>query len=137
MNRKLFVYGTLRRDAKHELSSLLERHARFVGRGAVRGKLYDLGDYPGLRSEEDGRVLGDVYEINEKSWSFIIHRLDEYEGCSPSDPEPHEYRRDIVPVYLRGGRTLSAWAYVLNRDPKGLTEIVSGDYMSWRLKAGA
>jgi len=131
----LFVYGTLRRDTQHELFRLLARRARFLGDATVRGKLYDLGDYPGLIYPENGRVLGEVYAIDRPYWRSVIGRLDEYEGCTSSDPEPHEYRREIVRAQLTSGEALPAWAYVLNRDPRNLREIQSGDYLSWRATA--
>jgi gamma-glutamylcyclotransferase (GGCT)/AIG2-like uncharacterized protein YtfP len=136
-SRNLFVYGTLRRDTQHELVGLLARHARFVGDAAVGGKLYDLGNYPGLVYPGNSRVIGEVYAIDRPYWESVISQLDEYEGCTPSDPEPHEYRREVVPVQLTNGETLSAWAYVLNREPRNGREIQSGDYLSWRAKARA
>jgi gamma-glutamylcyclotransferase (GGCT)/AIG2-like uncharacterized protein YtfP len=135
--RNLFVYGTLRRDTQHELFRLLARRARFLGDATVSGKLYDLGNYPGLIYPGNGRVLGEVYEIDRPYWESVIDRLDEYEGCTPSDPQPHEYRREVVSVQLTSGETLPAWAYVLNREPRNLREIQSGDYLSWRATARA
>jgi gamma-glutamylcyclotransferase (GGCT)/AIG2-like uncharacterized protein YtfP len=128
----LFVYGTLRRDSSHELYHLLARHGHFVGDGRVRGRLFDLGSYPGMTLEIDnGYVLGELYEITS-SWQDVIDRLDKYEGCSADDPAPHEYRRELVQALLPTGERVTAWAYVLNRDPRGLPVIESGDYLSWR-----
>jgi gamma-glutamylcyclotransferase (GGCT)/AIG2-like uncharacterized protein YtfP len=135
--QNLFVYGTLRRDTQHELARLLAQRARFLGAAAVSGKLYDLGNYPGLVYPGNGHVIGEVYAIDRPYWESVISQLDEYEGCTPSDPEPHEYRREVVRVQLTNGETLPAWAYVLNREPRDCREIQSGDYLSWRAKARA
>ena len=135
--RNLFVYGTLRRDPQHELFRLLARHARFLGDATVQGRLYDLGNYPGWVPSENGRVLGEVYAIDPSHWDLVIARLDEYEACTSSDPLPHEYRREVVPVTLSNGDSIAAWAYILNREPERSREIRSGDYLSWRAKAGA
>jgi len=130
--RILFVYGTLRRDPAHELYHLLARHARFVSDAKVQGRLFDLGAYPGMTIEHgDDYVSGELYEITS-SWSEVISHLDEYEGCGPNDPQPHEYRRDLVRALRPNGEPVTAWAYVLNQDPRGLPVIESGDYLSWR-----
>jgi gamma-glutamylcyclotransferase (GGCT)/AIG2-like uncharacterized protein YtfP len=132
---RLFVYGTLRSDPRHEMFHLLARHGQFVGEATVPGRLFDLGDYPGMISDKNHRVLGELYEIDAAHWNTVIAQLDEYEGCGAADPEPHEYRREIVDARLMAGTVLPAWAYVLSRWPASFREIESGDYLSWR--AGA
>jgi gamma-glutamylcyclotransferase (GGCT)/AIG2-like uncharacterized protein YtfP len=127
-SRLLFVYGTLR--GAHEPNHRLARQ-RFVGEATVRGRLFDLGRYPGMTTaEEQGSVSGELYEI-VTDWNEEIDRLDQYEGCSAHDPEPHEYRRTLVKVSLSDGETAEAWCYVLNRDAAGLRVIESGD---WRAR---
>src|SRR5215813_7463055 len=94
---RLFVYGTLRRDPSHELFQLLARNAKLLGEAVVEGKLYDLGEYPGMIYRANGgHVIGELYQVNPEAWENVIERLDEYEGCRPIDPEPHEYRRILV-----------------------------------------
>lgn len=93
----LFAYGTL--------APLDEDAARREGweADAVRGRLYDLGPYPGLFDHDDpesGWVEGHVREI---SWAQITDTLDPYEGV---DSGP--FRR--VSVRTRGGREV--WVYV-------------------------
>lgn len=129
---QLFVYGTLRRDSRHELYHLLAKNARFVGEGAAPGKLFDLGEYPGMIPDRSGRVLGELYQIDHERWPDVIARLDEYEGCGSGDPPPHEYRRELIDVLLHNGEATQAWAYILNERPPKVREIVSGDYMAWR-----
>jgi len=131
-SQTIFVYGTLRRDPESELSDLLARHWRFIGAATVQGRLFDLGAYPGLVLDEtNGHVSGELYQITT-SWPQVIERLDEYEGCTTADPQPHEYRRELVEAMRPSGDLISAWAYVLNRDPHGLPIIESGDYLTWR-----
>jgi gamma-glutamylcyclotransferase (GGCT)/AIG2-like uncharacterized protein YtfP len=128
---RLFVYGTLRRDPRHEMFHVLAKTSRFVSDARVAGRLYDLGAYPGMSlSDSSGYVKGEIYEVHPHNWTCVIQKLDEYEGCSDHDPEPHEYRRELVRAELPSGESLDAWAYVLNRDAYGLTEIESGDYLS-------
>lgn len=133
---RLFVYGTLRRDPSHEMFHLLAKHARFLGEATVPGRLFDLGDYPGMIvPDERGHVLGEVYDVDPAHWPSVIERLDRYEGCAAGDPEPHEYRREIVLATLASGPQVPVWAYVLNHAPSRVREIVSGDYLSWRARA--
>lgn len=131
--RHIFVYGTLRKALRHEMVGVLVREAHFVGEASVRGVLFDLGTYPGLVVNEQatGLVKGEIYALRAPSADGTLAALDEYEGCAPSDVEPHEYRRVLVQVTLADGRMLSAWAYVLNRALAGLTPIPSGDYVAW------
>ena len=127
----LFVYGTLRRDQAHEMFHLLARAARFVSEARVAGRLYDLGSYPGMTLTPNGRyVKGEVYQVNPEQWDRVIRRLDEYEACTESDPEPHEYRRELVHAELSLGQEVLAWAYVLNHPATGMREIPSGDYLA-------
>src|SRR5438552_14406724 len=133
---RLFVYGTLRRDPSHEMFHLLAKYGRFVGDATVSGRLFDLGEYPGMvSSDHTGRVIGELYEIDHANWDHVIARLDEYEGCSIGDPQPHEYRRELINARLASGLSLPAWAYVLSNWPTNYREIKSGDYLDWRERA--
>jgi gamma-glutamylcyclotransferase (GGCT)/AIG2-like uncharacterized protein YtfP len=133
----IFVYGTLRRDTQHQLFHLLARNATFLGEAMVQARLYDLGEYPGMVYPDRGKVLGEVYRVDPTHWDAVIQRLDEYEGCTSSDPEPHEYRRERIEARLMNGIVIPTWAYILNQIPEGLREIKSGNYLEWRAGAGA
>jgi len=116
----LFVYGTLRRnarrtDAQQAPYELLSRNAQFAGEATVEGTLHDLGNYTGMVVPGSDRIIGDVFAIEPSQWDFVIARLDAYEGCTENDPRPHEYRRDVVQARLSSGEMVPAWAYVLNR----------------------
>ena len=117
--RTLFVYGTLRRDAGNALHPLIAGQGTFIGEARVRGRVFDLGSYPGMTlGGDDGFVPGELYEI-ASDWDAFIARLDAYEGCAEDDPEPHQYRRELVTAVRDSGPPVEAWAYVLN--------IASGD----------
>ncbi|MEA2462850.1 MAG: hypothetical protein QOJ98_597, partial [Acidobacteriota bacterium] len=93
---------------------VLAKTASFIGDARVAGRLYDLGAYPGMSLSSGGQyVRGEIYEVHPDHWSSVIQRLDEYEGCSDRDAEPHEYRRELVRAELRSGESVDAWAYVL------------------------
>jgi len=135
----IFVYGTLRKDAGHELFHVLARNAAFVGEAVVRGRLFNLGSYPGVVLSDDPAesVKGELYEIAQSKQKAVLDLLDHYEGCAPDDREPHEYRRELVDVSTTPGATVQAWVYLLNRPTDRLEPIASGDYLAWRASSGA
>jgi gamma-glutamylcyclotransferase (GGCT)/AIG2-like uncharacterized protein YtfP len=90
---------------------VLAKTARFTSDARVAGRLNDLGAYPGMSlSSPTGHVKGEVYEVHPHHWTRVIQKLDEYEGCGDSDPEPHEYRRQQVQAELPSGQSVDAWA---------------------------
>ena len=121
MNQYLFVYGTLRRG--YARAHRLLGEACFVSKGTVSGKLYDLGEYPGLRktSRADGRVGGEVYELPGPDAEQRLAILARYEGA--------EFQRARVLVRLNNGRRHRAWAYVLADKPEGMRPIPTGVYV--------
>jgi gamma-glutamylcyclotransferase (GGCT)/AIG2-like uncharacterized protein YtfP len=127
----LFVYGTLRaiNSAGTEWSRFLTAASRFVGSGRTRGELFHLDGYPGMtvRAGGDAWVSGEVCLLNDPV--SALSRLDEYEGCSLSDPLPHEFERQVVTVLLGAGGTVQAWAYIYSLETAGEARIVSGDYL--------
>ena len=65
MTHHLFVYGTLSpRHAPLEIAATVRR-LRPVGQASVRGRLYDLGEYPGAVLSEKSRsvIRGEVFEL--------------------------------------------------------------------------
>lgn len=125
----LFVYGTLRRGAKHPLHAVLAENAEFVGMGTFQGRLYDVGGYPGAVPSENGTdvVKGEVYALRDPQ--RVLRVLDRYEGCASDDPHPTEFRRVQAPITLENGRQVMAWIYLYNWPTQGLTPIPSGDYL--------
>lgn len=100
----LFAYGTLMRG--FPLHGVLARSATFVGRARARGRLLDLGSYPGLVAGA-GDVWGEVYRLHAPE---LLRTLDVEEGYN------FERRRTIVT--LANGRRARAWVYRY-RGPRG------------------
>jgi gamma-glutamylcyclotransferase (GGCT)/AIG2-like uncharacterized protein YtfP len=128
----VFVYGTLRQAFKHPMHRLLDTHGVFVGDGWMRGKLYDVKDYPGAVPSADpqDRVCGEVYFLADSR--HMLGRLDDYEECSPRYPYPHPYHRQVVTVDLFGNGTVLAWSYIYSQPTTGLIPIADGDYVHFR-----
>jgi pyruvate carboxylase len=123
----LFVYGTLRRGfARHKF--LGAAGAKFEGKASVRGRLYDLGDFPGVQPapSASARVAGEVYRSPNVERALKI--LDDVEGFNPVSPQTSLFRREIVDVKLENRPTVRAWIYWLNHSQGPRRTMASGDY---------
>lgn len=129
---RLFVYGTLMRDAANH-RVLLELGARFVATARTRAPrvLVDLGPYPALlqalhepRGEQASSVHGELWTLPEGA----LPSLDAFEAC------PTLYVRELVDLVVEdaGGENSSiesAWTYVFARPaPAHATPIFEGKY---------
>jgi gamma-glutamylcyclotransferase (GGCT)/AIG2-like uncharacterized protein YtfP len=117
----LFVYGTLRRGAP--MHGLLERDVAWVGAARIRGRLYDLGPFPGLT--DGGRndfVQGELYRIAARDPAQLLDALDRYEGRA--------FSRVVREVEPAEGAALEAFVYLFAGSLRGRRRIASGDYLN-------
>jgi gamma-glutamylcyclotransferase (GGCT)/AIG2-like uncharacterized protein YtfP len=110
----LFVYGTLMRG--FGLHRLLDGRARLVGRGAIGGRLFDLGAYPAAVPDPDGRIRGEVYALADPA---LWRVLDSAEGP--------QYHRGEVSVLMDDGGQRTASVYWFRGPLRGVP-ISGGDY---------
>ena len=110
----LFVYGTLMRG--YGLHPLLARAATYVGEGRVRGRLLDLGPYPGL---VEGRisVRGEVYRLRDPQ---LLPAIDREEG--------YNFERRRTTVTLDEGGRARAWVYRYRGPQRRAASIPDGDF---------
>ena len=96
MPAHLFLYGTLRPELVPPRANPLTATLTPVGRGTIRGRLYDLGSYPGavLDAAAD-RIVGQVCRLPDEA-AEALAALDRYEDYDPARPESSLYVR--VPV---------------------------------------
>ena len=113
-NPLLFAYGTLMRG--YPLHGVLAGGATLVTTGHVRGRLLDLGGYPGLVTGA-GRVSGEVYRLDDPQ---LLPVLDRKEG--------YNFVRCRGIVTLAGGRRARAWVYRYRGPRERALEIPDGDY---------
>lgn len=99
VHEKIFVYGTLKTG--HGANSFLQNRAEFVDEDRIEGSLYNLGAFPGLKTEGSGMVSGEVWEITDPN---LPEMLDSYENY------PVLYDR----VKVRTEKGYTVWVYVLN-----------------------
>jgi gamma-glutamylcyclotransferase (GGCT)/AIG2-like uncharacterized protein YtfP len=111
----LFVYGTLNPDRAP--AALRKDVARFklIGKGAVRGKLLNLGSYPGLLLDHLNAesIPGHIFAIPDDP--ELLARLDDYEGCLPNSPQSSLVLRQQVEVTREDGVPETCWIYVYNQ----------------------
>jgi gamma-glutamylcyclotransferase (GGCT)/AIG2-like uncharacterized protein YtfP len=125
--RRIFVYGTLRRDARGAVQNALMRDWVFEGYGRVPADLYDLGAYPGAVPNPTARVRGEVYRLRDgiSPDADTLGALDRHEG--------DEFERGLIEVALENAETAQAWIYWYRLEPRR-PRITSGDYLE---RAGA
>jgi gamma-glutamylcyclotransferase (GGCT)/AIG2-like uncharacterized protein YtfP len=126
----LFVYGTLRKIAAAKMNPILSENCRYFSKGAMLSLLYEVDGYPGAieSTNSNEKVYGEIYRMRGKTQELLRH-LDEYEECTPQFPEPHEYIRKKIAVFLPNGNQIIAWVYIYNHDVSYLNPIDSGDYL--------
>ena len=128
----LFVYGSLRRGFRSPAYEYISRYFTFAGDARVKGKLYDMGEYPaGVPTVEEQYIHGELYKIRDESeFSWAIGQLDDYEGITAEPGETALYQREIADVYING-QVLQAWIYWYKGDVTGKPGILSGDLMDY------
>jgi gamma-glutamylcyclotransferase (GGCT)/AIG2-like uncharacterized protein YtfP len=124
---RLFVYGTLRAGSRHPMAAYLRAHATHAGRATLRGRLYDMGPYPGAVLSDDAAdaVVGDVYELHPETADRVMAELDDYEGMNVEDAA---YTRREAEAVLESGEAVKCWVYVYVLPTEHLARIASGDW---------
>ena len=127
----MFVYGTLLpRLAPPEIEQTVRRLRR-VGRGTIRGRLFDLGEYPGAILTRNGPMIqGMIFEVpNDPE---VLHRIDEFEGFDPARPKSSLFVRKRRHAQLQDGKKVFCWVYAYNRPVKDARPVATGDYSKSR-----
>lgn len=119
----VFVYGTLRSGfINNEATIAFRGGARLVAEGWLPGAMYTTGWYPAMIEGREGRVHGEVWQIEAPG---IMDVLDDYEGLF--DPDPREYDRVRRKVITPRGE-IEAWVYLFLRPVNESQKIPSGDW---------
>ena len=112
----LFVYGTLHPDAAPPEIADTARKLEFVSTATVRGRLYDLGEYPGLVLDDSldaPEVPGHIFTVPD---GHTLAAIDAYEGFRPAAPAESLFDRTHATAILPGGEHRTCWVYVYNGD---------------------
>ena len=124
----LFLYGTLLADrAPGEVVGAL-KSLRRIGPAHVRGRLYDLGEYPGAILAPSSKTLihGEIFEL--PNTPAIIKALDDYEEFDPGNQEDSLFLRTKARATLPDGSHIDCWIYVYNDDPGTAPLLADGTY---------
>ena len=123
MAQLLFVYGTLRLGGSNDIRRY-GSGSRLVGPARVRGRLYDLGDYPGLVLGGPAWVMGELHWVSPA----IEPALDELEEVWPQ--RSGLYRRTRALVFA-GNESRSALVYEMDsRRAQDWPLIECGDWIT-------
>jgi gamma-glutamylcyclotransferase (GGCT)/AIG2-like uncharacterized protein YtfP len=116
MSEPLFIYGTLHPDrAPAEIAPTVAL-LKPLGPAMLRGRLLNLGAYPGLLLPGPDEIRGELFalpedrELRHRTWAA----LDAYEDFRPNAPEHSLFTRVLTVVTLPGGSTRRAWVYIFN-----------------------
>jgi gamma-glutamylcyclotransferase (GGCT)/AIG2-like uncharacterized protein YtfP len=131
----LFVYGSLLSGFRSTAYEYISRFFNLIGIARVKGKLFDMGEYPAaIPANDDGFIQGELYQIkNEAEFAWAIGQLDDYEGVTPEPGEEQLYRRELSSILI-DDKIITAWIYWYNGSIAGKPVIASGDVLSWRAK---
>src|SRR5258708_4065272 len=128
MSEHIFTYGTLQPDLAPDEIAHVVRRLEVIGKGTVRGTLYDLGSCPGAVIDRacPRRISGTVFRLPEDGG--IMRKLDTYEGYNPESPHTSLFIRRVHPVHMANGQVLECWIYEYNGRPDHASIIESGTY---------
>ena len=131
----IFVYGTLRSGFQSPAYEYISRYFNLVGKAKVKGKLYDLGEYPAaVPANEPVYIIGELYSIkNEGEFAWAIGQLDDYEGVIVESGEKQLYRRELAEIICNDEK-FTAWVYWYNGDVEGKPFVASGDILDYLKK---
>ncbi len=110
----IVLYGSLMSGFTTQKELGIQDKLKLLGVCEINGKLYDLGDYPGLvdSQEEQDRVEAELFEIKDKS---VLKTLDKFEGYWPSNTQNSLYLRKKTSWF---NSEIKAWVYYYNRKVK-------------------
>jgi gamma-glutamylcyclotransferase (GGCT)/AIG2-like uncharacterized protein YtfP len=134
MTSLLFVYGSLMPTLTSAFGrterTRLSEESTVIGPAHIAGRLFDLGEYPGLvidgnaSTEAHGVLLRLVSAEQTFAW------LDAFEDIVPGRAaDKNVYVRRLAPVTTSDGQKFEAWIYEIQHVPPGASEIASG---RWR-----
>ena len=133
MAEYVFFYGTLMTPFNRSGRQRIDPYLAYIGRGSISAALFDLGIYPAAVPASEGRVVGELYDVEHPD--IVLPVLDEIEGYRADHPEASLYTRTKTTVTLENSTTADAWVYFYNAPLGQAQRIQSGDYLE-HLRSG-
>lgn len=124
----LFTYGTLLPGLVPRPMAAAMASLQPLGPAWMRGRLYDLGRYPGAICDpaSGGKIWGEVFGLADGR--AVLKTLDAYEGYSPAKPAESLFVRRRLPATLADGRRIRCWVYLYGHDRGTAPLVPHGDY---------
>lgn len=118
---KIFVYGTLKVGGR--FSKRFDPVRTSVKTGSIKGTLYDLGSFPGVKLESNSIIIGEVHTYTQaKDVEAALDRIEGYFG----EKHPHNlYNKRQVEVQTEDGIE-TCLMYEFAKDVKKFTKIKEG-----------
>lgn len=113
-DKHLFVYGSLMSSVSTPMGARerirLAGESRSLGPAKTQGRLYNLGQYPGLAppTSPDDIVQGELLELFNPAATFLW--LDQYEGVPHGNRSGGDYLRAIWNVELQKSKFANSQA---------------------------
>ncbi len=118
---KVFVYGTLKVGGR--FAKRFDSVRTSTKKGIIKGTLYDLGSFPGVKLGADTEVIGEVHTYtNAKE---VEASLDRIEGFFKEDHPHNLYNKRLVQVTTDDGIE-TCLMYEFAKDAKKFTKIEEG-----------
>jgi len=126
----LFVYGTLL-HAGNIFAIYLKNNCSFYRPGKFKGRLYDIGEYPGAiaDSSHPNYVYGSIFRMDDAA--NALKYLDDYEGFGIEQEQPNLFERKIIEVETNE-ETVNCWVYLYNLPVDNFELIGSGNYLDYK-----
>ena len=117
---RLFVYGTLKTSFDNRWAKMLRHSGTLIGPARVRGRLYRIAHYPGLKRFAHGNswVLGELFWLHNPQ--KILQTLDQYEG--------ERFARVRTMAYVEGIGVRMCWTYEYCPEVSGTRLIPEGQF---------
>ncbi len=117
-------YGSLMTSFGAQKDLGVEGDFEFVGVCRMSGRLFDLGEYPGVIESErpEDTVIGELYRIKVPRG---IKVLDEYEGIERETPETSPFVRRVVRLVEPA---TESWMYFYQWPVTAEQQVASGDW---------
>lgn len=130
INQFLFIYGTLL-EPENEFAVYLQSNSAVYSKGKFRGRLYDIGEYPGAVDDPDSS-----YEIHGTIVSMldpedVLKHIDPYEGFGEGQRRPYLFIRKLINAETPQG-IVECWVYIYHREITGFNQITTGDFLTYR-----
>lgn len=128
--RHIVLYGSLRAGQPQFVAHGLDSAFKALGPVTLKGRMLDLGDFPGVVLDGGDEIIAELFEILDRS---VLAPLDAYEEYDPQDKRRRSAGSKEGSLYLREVvDTLAgpAFIYVYN----GLGEardMPHGDWLRW------